>query len=78
MITMFKLCNIHVRLFFQRPLRLVFKYQNEDEKLIFRYDNVKHKPVLRFIEHKHTSDGDVVAARSPDLRDLVDEVISCL
>ena len=55
-----------------------YQYQNRDGDLIFRYDNAKHKPALQFIEHKHTSDGDVVAARSPDLRDLVDEVISCL
>ncbi len=55
-----------------------YQYQNRDGDLIFRYDNAKHKPSLQFIEHKHTSDGDVVEARSPDLRDLVDEVISCL
>jgi len=55
-----------------------YQYQNKEGKLIFRYDNAKHKPTLQFLEHKHTSDGDVVATRPPELIDLVDEVISCL
>jgi hypothetical protein len=55
-----------------------YQYQNREGKLIFRYDNAKHKPSLHFIEHKHTSDGEIVAAKPPDLSDLVDEVIGCL
>jgi hypothetical protein len=55
-----------------------YQYQNREGELIFRYDNAKHKPALQFFEHKHVSGGDVVAARPPDLSDLVDEVLGCL
>ena len=55
-----------------------YQYQDREGKLIFRYDNAKHKPALQFHGHKHTSDGDVIVARPPDLSDLVDEVLGCL
>jgi hypothetical protein len=52
-----------------------YQYQDRDKKLIFRYDNAVHRPGLGFKEHKHVSSGEIINAESPDISDLVDEVI---
>jgi hypothetical protein len=55
-----------------------YNLQGKDGNLYFRFDNAKHKPALDFPEHKHTAEGRVVQAPSPDMRTLLDEVIHCL
>ena len=55
-----------------------YHLQGREGNLVFRYDNAVHKPALDFPEHKHTADGPVIQAASPDMKSLLDEVISYL
>ncbi|MCL4833418.1 MAG: hypothetical protein KJZ86_13325 [Caldilineaceae bacterium] len=59
-------------------IKYVFQYQGEDGTLIFRYDNAPHFPDLpTFPSHKHTPDG-VIAADTPDLTDVLQEIDAIL
>ena len=51
------------------------KYRAMEKTLNLKQVSASLSPIE---EHKHTYGEEVVAARSPNLRDLVDEVISCL
>lgn len=55
-----------------------YHLQRKDGSLIFRYDNAAHKPRLGFEQHKHTKEGKILEAVPPDIRELLDEVISNL
>jgi hypothetical protein len=55
-----------------------YHYQRHNGALIFRYDNANHKPRLRFARHKHTADGNAVAADLPELRSVLDEIMQYL
>ena len=59
-------------------LSYAYQYQDRNGKLLFRYDNALHKPALDFKEHKHKSDGTVISAKPPEIKELIDEVISFL
>lgn len=56
-------------------LTYAYQYQNKKGKLIFRYDNARHSPALGFDDHKHLSEGGIVQVCTPDICDVVDEVI---
>ncbi len=58
-------------------LSYAYQYQDREGNLIFRYDNAAHKPRLEMPEHRHSPDG-IDMASTPDMADLVDEVIGCL
>ena len=54
----------------------VYHYQDADEKLIFRYDNTGHFPNLpNFPHHKHTP-SEVIPSSGPDLKTVLDEILS--
>lgn len=53
-----------------------YHYQNKDSELLFRYDNAKHRPPLKSIEHKHLSNNEILISNSPDLRIVLDEILS--
>lgn len=55
-----------------------YHLQRKDGSLVFRYDNAAHKPSLGFEQHKHMGKGKIFEAPSPDIRELLDEVISHL
>lgn len=59
-------------------LSYAYHYQAGDGNLIFRYDNAKHKPDLGYEEHKHTANGKTMHCESPDISELVNEVIKFL
>ena len=59
-------------------LSYAYQYQDRNGKLLFRYDNASHKPALDFKEHKHKNDGTVLSAKPPELKEIIDEVISYL
>lgn len=52
-----------------------FHYQDKDGNLVFRYDNASHRPALNFKNHKH-SKGVISQSEIPDLRDVLEEIIS--
>ena len=53
-----------------------YQYQKKNGELIFRYDNAVHKPDLGFKEHMHTADGSIIQAKAPEIKELVDNIIS--
>ena len=55
-----------------------YQYQDINGKLNFRYDNAVHSPALGFKEHKHTKNGLIIEASSPDISNIIDEVIGSL
>ncbi len=55
-----------------------YHYQDREGQLKFRYDNAPHRPDLGFSDHKHLSDGSIVESSTPDISDVVDEVLSSL
>lgn len=55
-----------------------YQYHDGDGKLLFRYDNAVHKPALNFKDHKHKRDGTVLSIKPPEIKELIDEVISYL
>jgi hypothetical protein len=59
-------------------LSYAYQYQNKKGKLIFRYDNARHRPALGFDDHKHLTEGTIVETSTPDISDVVDEVIGYL
>jgi hypothetical protein len=52
-----------------------FHFQDKNGNLIFRYDNASHKPDLGFKNHKHFK-GVLCQAEAPELRDVLEEIIS--
>ena len=58
-------------------LSYVYQYQDRERNLIFRYDNAAHKPKLELTEHRHSPDG-IICVESPQMGELVDEVIGHL
>ena len=74
------------RLFFTEYLDLRFKidkitysfhYQDKDVNLFFRYDNAAHKPKIDHEHHKHIGSS-VFQSEIPDLKDVLEEIISNL
>lgn len=63
-----------------RPQKLnySFHYQRGDGSLVFRYDNAKHKPSIDASGHKHLSDGKVVGAEPPLLKEIFTEIAGFL
>lgn len=59
-------------------LNYSFHYQKQNGSLIFRYDNARHKPLIDAYGHKHLSDGKVVAAEPPSLKDVFTEIMDLL
>ena len=59
-----------------KATRYAYQYRKKNGKLIFRYDNAVHKPDLGFKEHMHTADGSIRQAKAPDIKELVDNIIS--
>ena len=55
-----------------------YQYQDIHGKLTFRYDNAVHRPALGFREHKHTKNGLIFEASSPDISNIIDEIIGSL
>jgi hypothetical protein len=55
-----------------------FHYQKQDGSLIFRYDNALHKPPLDTSGHKHMSDGKVIPAEPPGLKEILTEIMDLL
>jgi hypothetical protein len=41
-------------------------------------DNARHRPDLGFDDHKHLADGAIVQTATPDISDVVDEVIGSI
>jgi hypothetical protein len=57
----------------------VYHYQNAAGALIFRYDNTPHFPNLSTApHHKHDGEQNVVAAKAPDLQQVLDEIETML
>ncbi len=57
-----------------RCVHYTYHYQNQRGDLVFRYDNAPHHPELEtYPEHKHVG-SQVVAARRPDLADVLREI----
>jgi len=55
-----------------------YHYQ-KDNQVLFRYDDSAHHPHLaNFPYHKHTADGEVIPAASPDLLEILWEIDSIL
>ena len=57
-------------------INYAYHYHDKDGNLIFRYDNASHRPALEFSQHKHLIDGTVIKCVTPDISDVIDEVIS--
>lgn len=56
--------------------RYSYHYQETGGSLVFRYDNAPHHPEIKtHPHHKHIgSDENVIAAQSPDLSDVLNEI----
>ena len=58
--------------------RYSYHYQKGNQTL-FRYDNSSHYPHLaNYPYHKHTTDGEVIPAKPPDLSEILREIDSIL
>jgi hypothetical protein len=54
--------------------RYVYHYQQADGTLIFRYDNAPHHPELKSHPHHKHLGANVVAAKPPDLSQVLQEI----
>jgi len=52
-----------------------YHYQKQDGGLMFRYDNTAHHMIINtFPYHKHTGEGEILAAQAPDLEKVLRDI----
>ena len=61
-----------------QKLSYSYHYQRKGGWLIFRYDSARHKPRLSLVDHKHLASGEIIEARTPQLSDVLDEIMEYL
>lgn len=58
-----------------RRYKYAYHYQRPDGTIIFRYDNARHFPLVSTApHHKHVGEDKVVAANTPDLESVLNEI----
>ncbi len=59
-------------------LNYSFHYQKQNDSLILRYDNAMHKPSVESSGHKHISNGKIIPATHPALKEVLAEIMDLL